>query len=281
MDPITIRTGRWTNWSEGSIYGDSITLDSTSSNILIAFLGIFVGNFVASWCWTIAAYCVYTIQNRSDRDGIRAQHQLVWRNVGDPLTAFLQNCSILFSRKGKYFWTRARKGSKAYHEKLAEDGGPREYNHAFSRSLGSISVPFAIWTVFIVAGIFSQYVASPGDDVLISWDPASQSCGVWGFRSNNATLQSVAYSLSDLKVLNDTASARNYARQCYSQDVSSVSSSSCGFYTQAKLPYTSQLLDGQCPFPSNAHDFTACAAPNNNASLVMYTDMLDSSIDFG
>lgn len=51
-------TGVWTNWSEGSIQGLTLTLSQTNSGVLSAFLAILV-SVTGGFFWSILSFTLH------------------------------------------------------------------------------------------------------------------------------------------------------------------------------------------------------------------------------
>jgi hypothetical protein len=92
-----------------------------------------------------------------------------------------------------------------------------------------------------------------------------------------------------MKNLNDTISSRQYARECYSKDVVSISPVSCSVYTVDSLRYNSMQLESQCPFGEKRSSDNLnlpfkngeCDTSYNTGSHLMATEILDSHKDLG
>lgn len=306
MPSPQIQTGLWTDWARGPIYGPSVTLTTTSSNVLIAIASLWVGDLVAGWVWACIAPMIYFFRNKhcrdtTKRDGIHVQHQLVWRNTGDPVGAALENFAIYrersrniarSKRKWETLWSKAFKPSSAAGQPASGSKIKQSSNVATNavfprihrRTCLAFLTPFVVFAGFFIAGVFVSYIANSHHDVLVASD--LHSCGLWNFstKSHPHSTPNEVQNAYVSKVLNDTLAARTYARSCYSEDVQGVNSVSCSFFTKRFLAYSKAQHIRACPFefyPGQSFEDGACDTAKNNATFVMYTDLLDSSIDFG
>lgn len=75
-----IYTGVWTNWSKGSIFGRTLTLQRRDGDLLIAFVALFV-TIVGTSFWRLACFALHSLfSSEASRDGIYHQRQAILRN---------------------------------------------------------------------------------------------------------------------------------------------------------------------------------------------------------
>jgi hypothetical protein len=296
MATTNVQTGRyWIDWSRGPVYGSSITLSAASSNALIAVAGLWVGNLVAGWVWSIVAVVAYRYRDWTNkRDGIHVQHQLVWRNAGFPLTAAVMNWKIYIQRSGrwkrlklKFGFGRQSPSRSAAAKQSSLPSTPStapQFDRLGRRSMLPVWLPLLIWAGFIVAGVFVSRFASPTKDVLAKGSLSA--CGIWDFQSskNDSLTADQVRGARAKKILEDTISGRAYARSCYVSSDESIQSSSCSRFAKQILPNHAARNYYNCPFRSSADEVWkggACDTENLKSSLVMSTEKLDTSLDLG
>ena len=268
-----VYTGLWRDWRYDFPLNHRITLSGFASNALIAVIGIWVGTFTTAWVWSVIAYIIHALRVHRPRDGIRAQHQIVWRNDADPLTAFKDNLWICGLN-----WSPASPFSPPAPGTSTSNGRFR------MRTSTAATLPLMIWAGFIVAAVFAPKVADPNGNVMLSAKPGN--CGILQYPESQETIDDAVPQYAT-KILNDTLSARAYAQTCYSRKFSSSRSAACNFYTVPTLPYKTVSVLGNCPFSLDSNQLFAngpyAAAPSeyHNSSYLMYTNLLDSSTHFG
>lgn len=75
-----VHLGIWTDWTRGSILGQTLTLSRNNANLLIAFTASFVV-FVGSRIWGIACLSLHRAYSTAEqRDALHHQRQVLLRN---------------------------------------------------------------------------------------------------------------------------------------------------------------------------------------------------------
>ena len=274
---IPVYVGFWTDWSQGSVWGSSLTVSYNTGNIILATTAVFI-TIVGGYVWSITTYAIHqclvrrnpipvATLNRLHPQGsvhlkqselIRLQEQLIFCNSEDPFAAVVE----IFGLR-RTWWSQGHRPIAKFH---------------------TIIYPFVIWAGFIIAGVLSSQIANQPEkssNVRVQ----SQNCGLWSF---NLTNQSAIYD-HEVKLLNDTLGGRIYARSCYADDWTANNPISCSIYTKRNLTYTKQALDLKCPFGPNqnssnfelAFDGGECDIIYNNGSHQMVSAILDSHDDLG
>ena len=274
MSSEDVHTGFWRDWRSNSVVNHRLTLSGTASNALVAVIGIWVGSFISAWFWSVLVDIFHAWRAPIAQDGVRAQHQIVWQNDRDPLTAFKDNLRILVVN-----WSPDPTSASS----LRNMGNRTSNTRIRVRTAIAALSPLAVWAAFLVAAILAPRVADPRGDVLLSVKPGR--CGIIRYLESSNDSQKV-YSVYAAKVLNDTLSARTYAQNCYAREFDSLRSSACNFYTVPSLPYDTRTV-GSCPFSPDSsqpfNDSPCAAAPSEyqNSSYHLFTHLLDSSTHLG
>jgi hypothetical protein len=236
-----VYTGPWVNYSHGTLVGATITLTTRDAAFLLALLAIVVTTAGHSF-WTI--FCYIAHQSRSSRgshDIIFYQEQAILKNSDSALSAAWKFFREIFA------WRKHVKSRK-------------------SRSLFFIAMAIIIAALFGVASIFSSQVTkAAGSEVLIN----DENCGTWSF--NLISTLADVYK-EDLKSLNETIAAANYASSCYSTN--NTDTPQCNTYITPAITWTTNQ-NVSCPFASG----TCLLSPT--AAYQMDTGPLDSHYVLG
>jgi hypothetical protein len=206
-----VYTGLWINHSRSTLLGATLTLSDRDAAFLLALLAIVVATAGQSF-WRILSYTIHQLRSRrGPNDAIFYQQQAVLKNSGSALDAAWK-----FSRVS-WAW---RKHSKWY-------------RFGRTHSLLFIVVGIVTAAVFATAAIFSSQVTkSAGTQVLIQ----SSDCGFWHF---NPTTNAGVWGW-DLKTLNDSIKAANYANTCYG--TGKTNTALCSTYNAAEVCLYSGVL---------------------------------------
>lgn len=243
-----IYTGRWTDWTYGSIMGDNWTLQSGNATYLISFIATF-DVWVGSAAWDLVAFVLHQLMTiKEPRNGAAHQTQVALRNSSTPLT-FIRNAIFIGWAWRKHSWSITL------------------------RTWALAIAPVVLAILFVAAGIASSQIASienvlleGGDCGLVNPDIASQLDTIQ-IRQSQAYQDGMRMSLSN-----------SYAQECYPNPLisqesrvnnSDISDLTCQGYATVALNYTTSIAD--CPLNQ------ACATP----ALSLDTGYLDSHLDFG
>lgn len=223
--PEDVYVGLWTNWSDGSpVLGATITLHSSTANLLTAFLAIYV-SLAASYFWDLIAYAIHYI--RQGVTGGKCHPILQQQQV--VLRAGLPAASTLFGLVKLSWANRSMKSS------LKNSASPLLLS--FICAIGSVT-----------AGIYSSKVVttSPQLEVLLS----SPNCYFPEFSDPWVDLRpSLAYTDHRAAIIQ---SAWDYSQRCYN-----VSNNyDCSLFVRSTIEWTTDWK-AECPF-----DDAMCLGPS-------------------
>ncbi|KAE9377655.1 hypothetical protein N431DRAFT_302583, partial [Stipitochalara longipes BDJ] len=236
-----IYSGPWVNHSHGDVLGATITLMTRDAAFLLALLAIIVTTAGHS-LWTIISYILHQTRSKPGQHDARFyQEQAILKNSGNALDAAWK-----FSRTS-FAWRKHAK-SKTY------------------RPLSFIVIAVVLATLFAVASIFSSQVTkAAGSEFLLN----SDDCGFWTFDINASAADEFKY---NVKSLNTTVEAANYASNCYG--TSNTNTAQCDTYIIPEITWTTNQ-NSSCPFASG----TCLLSPT--AAYEMDTGLLDSHDHLG
>ncbi|KAH7075062.1 hypothetical protein FB567DRAFT_183030 [Paraphoma chrysanthemicola] len=212
LDDKAVFLGLWTNWSQGSIAGLTLTTTIQNGGLLIAFLALFV-TFSGTCCWSITSFLIHQmLSRRYPQNAIYHQKQAILRNADTSATALWRLTRLL--------WAWRRRG--LIRKRLA----------------WPLTVSLIMSIAFAVAGVFSSRVAiTRGGEVLLVGDKCA---------SLNASLFTPeTLGMGQSYLANRIKSSANYASRCYTD---SGSAESCRTFVRSNLPFSS-TRNVECPFP--------------------------------
>ena len=256
LDPAAyIHEGFWTNWSKGSITGQTLTLCPTYATLLTNSLALFV-TLSGGQLWTILRFSLH--QYRASRKpavptASRLQEQVVLRNATTNFATLRLMSQVA--------WASRRSSGRPF---------------MFCFLIVSVALVHAIF--FMIAGAFSNNVANAGQEVL----SRSKFCGVFNDTyleiasaginpTNSETLQlSVEYFR---KLDHDIQLSHEYAEQCYASQPKYYMSSTCSTNKNATISFN-QTTSSSCPFQDRlCHE--------NSGTVTFDTGRIDSHRDLG
>jgi hypothetical protein len=253
MSSVPIYVGRWTDYSQGQVLGDTLTLNVRWGGYLIAALSTFIG-LVGAAFWVITSFVIHQLAvTDQDDDGVFFQQQVIYRNQGSATGVLLDLCFVCLN------W-RKKKGT-----------GQRVKNLTRRTILRSIP-PLFVFGAFTAAAVFVGDIGAPaylGNHVKVQ--PAN--CGFWAFDTD--TEIETGLSEEYRKSVNDSLAARQYSRSCYH---STSVSTNCDFYPVKSVPYQSSMIS--CPFSNDPTGHELCL-PTGNEALELDTGYLDTDEIFG
>lgn len=234
-----IYTGLWVNHSLGKVLGTTLTLTNKNGTILVAFLATLV-TAAGHSAWTIIRYIFHQLR-ASDKphDALFWQQQAALKNSSSAL-----GTALVFLRMS-WAWRR--------HER-------RKFWRSWTLLI--VVVAIIISAVFTAAAIFSSQVTQNAGTAFLVRSP---NCGLWQFSSD----QLVEW---QIKWLNDTHIAQNYARTCYQGGA--ADSRLCDKYKVPEIKWHTDT-EADCPF-----SVETCLS-NDSAPMSMDTGYLDSHEIFG
>ncbi|XXG93941.1 hypothetical protein Hte_000191 [Hypoxylon texense] len=237
--------GVWTNWSRGSIFGSTLTMQREHGNLLIAFTASFIG-FVAARFWKILCLGFHRFWSTpKPQHTLYHQRQIILRNSSAPEASLLSLARLLWA------WRRLPVQRLALVAFLA------------LAALASLSG-------FTVAGGFSSSISTAaGNEVLLN----GNNCGIVAPLVNlsEATVQDAEADIRRASVqVND---ALNYAQQCYGE-TNELGDADCNRFVVGNLTTATTNDRAGCPFQDSI-----CRATGSN--LELDTGYLDSNDDLG
>ncbi|KAI3321171.1 hypothetical protein HD806DRAFT_546613 [Xylariaceae sp. AK1471] len=239
----SVLTGVWTNWSQGGIFGATLTLDRSDGGLLIAFTAFFI-TLVASRFWRIACLLLHRFKSTPEpQDPIYHQQQAILRNSASADSGLW--------RLTQLYWAW------------------RSHGHA-KRSLRRIlpTIVFAIFCVgvFTVASGFSSQISTASSKGV---RVAGRNCGFLDTSSTNGSVDIVG-TWEAIKLTN----AANYAQQCYSSaDGLTLGVLDCSFFVTKNLNFTIDNT-AACPFKNDI-------CRSNNTNLLLDTGYITSDLHLG
>ncbi|KAK8137944.1 hypothetical protein PG984_001324 [Apiospora sp. TS-2023a] len=239
--PYPVYVGFWTNWSQGSMFGATLTLTQSNANLLIAFVAFLVTVSTAN-LWGIICFAAHHLYSTNNpRDTIHHQRQAILRNNAGPFGSFNMLVQLAWA------WRKSKKRS-------------------LRRLVPLLVCIVVLMSGFTTASIFAARIAT-GTEALIS----SPSCGVIGNDNRDRS------AIDNMQLLvpymtRGVSLAANYAQQCYSSN-GPPSPLDCGTYVKKRMPFT-VTTNATCPF-----DPSICT--RTDGSLLLDTGYMDSHEDFG
>ncbi|KKY13326.1 hypothetical protein UCDDS831_g09109 [Diplodia seriata] len=223
-DNYEILIGIWTNWTRGSVFGRTLTLQRRDGDLLIAFIALFV-TIVGTSLWRILCFGLHGFfSTEKTRDGVYHQRQAILRNSANGASGLIRFVQAM--------WAWRHKDSKPY-RRIA---------------------PLIIFTtlflcVFGVASGFSSRVSTGiGNEVLIQTPDLGVSTG------RNLTWAQIL-SIWAPAYLRSVLSYATYAQQCYTNDTNTAN---CNNFIKPRLEYLVQR-NASCPFGADM-----CKLSNGN-----------------
>lgn len=228
MDINDVYLGVWTNWSRGSVLGQTLTLSREHGNHVIALTAFFIA-FVATRFWRISCFLFHRwFSDPTSTDALHRQRQIILCNSSSPESALMSLALLV--------WSWRRRGTQ---------------RHLYGVSLLIMFVVICI-SSFVVAGSFSSRISTDvGNEVLLR----PNHCG---FIHNSQTAAGNTLMTSYLHQRISTA--MNYADQCYEKEPGS-SMVECKRFIVPKLPSSVHSTAG-CPFQESL-----CRSNNSNLLL--------------
>ncbi|KAH7119720.1 hypothetical protein B0J11DRAFT_508517 [Dendryphion nanum] len=245
--------GTWINWSQGKIYGSTLTLTERDGNFLVAFIALFVA-FAGGSLYRILCFFSHLLwSSNKQRDAIHHQRQAILRNSESGLTA---TWALI-----KMIWQWKRKGA-----------GYRPSR----RLIPVMGLIVTLTLLLLVAGVYSSEIsAMTGNEVLLR----GSNCGIMqtpkprNETSGGASVLLGSYGKYDTSRVQ---AIRNHAQDCYS----GVGSQNCKqLFTRPHLK-TSIRVDKftNCPFNND----TICVyGKERKENIFIDSGLLDSHSDFG
>lgn len=237
--------GTWTNWSRGSVFGYTLTVNRAEGNLLIAFIAFFVA-YVGTRLWRILCMASHSIgSSHRGREGYYHQRQAILRNASNPESGLSNLVQILWA------WRSTSKG-------------------VWFAILPALALAILCVVGFAVAsGFSSQISSSMGDEVLLK----GTNCAWVDSTSPTLLLPLGKFARVWRPYEAQTwVTSSNYAEECYNQ-TGSPGVMNCGTFVQNRLQFTVNNTAG-CPFSDRM-----CRTKKSN--IFIDSGLLDSNDDFG
>jgi hypothetical protein len=237
-----VRLGVWTNYSNGTILGATLTTTRGYGSLLTTFTGFAIA-FVGSRFWSIICLILHRCYSTPEpRDAIHHQRQVILRNSVSP------DAGLVFLVRLLWAWRKSGTKTKRY----------------------SRICPAILWAIFCIAALtaitaFSSQISSaPGDEVLLRGDL----CGIMTLPSSSIA----AMMLPETAVAKRINDAANYAQQCYSANNSGLLG--CDRFVTQTLPTVVWDNNTACPFEAGM-------CRSNTSNLRLDTGFIDSHEHLG
>ncbi|RDW62486.1 hypothetical protein BP5796_10788 [Coleophoma crateriformis] len=237
-----IYLGVWTNYSNGTVLGATLTTTREKGFLLASFTG-FVIAFVGSRFWNIICLILHRCYSTSEsRDTIHHQRQVILRNSSSPDSGLVSLISLLWA------WRKSGTKTKPY-----------------SRICPAILWAIGCIAMFTAATAFSSQISSSaGIEVLLN----GNKCGIMTLPQDNLSITTEPETIL-AKRINDAA---NYAKQCYSTNSSGLLG--CDKFVVQTLPTVIWDNNTACPFKDGI-------CKSNNSNLLLDTGFIDSHDHLG
>ncbi|KAH7363722.1 hypothetical protein BKA66DRAFT_514601 [Pyrenochaeta sp. MPI-SDFR-AT-0127] len=237
----SVYLGVWTNWSQGSVAGRTLTVTQQNGGLLIAFIALFV-TFTGTCFWMIMSFAIHQTQSQqTHQSAVYHQRQAILRNSDTSAAALWRLTRML--------WTWRKHAPNA----------------STRRTLLPLSTSIVTFCAFAVAGIFSSRVAtSRGGEVLLIGDKCAT--------LNASLFAHENWGLVQTYITSRVRASANYASTCYANN---SSAESCRTFIRNSLPLK-VTQNVTCPFPGKDR---ICRSPEG--ALRLDSGLLDSHYDLG
>ncbi|KAI0025906.1 hypothetical protein F4780DRAFT_789387 [Xylariomycetidae sp. FL0641] len=210
--PYPVQVGFWTNWSQGRVFGATLTLELSDATLLIAFVAFFI-TIVAGRIWQITCFTLHAVYSTPEpRDVLHHQRQAIIRNSAGTASSAYALLMLAWQ------WRSSRR--------------------SYLRVLPVLCCVVLLGVALTLTSGFSSRIAI-GSEVLLT----GSNCGALmppAAGSSWVTFKTV-YGPWEADLMSASA---NYATQCYSN---TSAASGCGLYVQSKISSTADL-NAPCPF---------------------------------
>ncbi|OJD29866.1 cytochrome p450 protein [Diplodia corticola] len=209
-----VYTGFWTDWTNGPVFGATITLSKREASVLIAFTALFV-SVVGTSFWRICCFALHQYHSKAvAQDALYHQRQAIFRNAANGSSGLWALLRI---------WWEWRKTA---------------VDRPSLRLLPAVGFAACCVSIFAVAGMLSSKTLRAANGVLVR----SPGCGILDV-DNNPNLEDA---LSDFYpwVAQAIGSWATYAQDCY---LNFSDLGSCNAFMQPRLPSRIER-NASCPF---------------------------------
>lgn len=218
MDTTTLSSypvylGVWTNWSQGRVFGSTLTLTRSDGALLIAFIAFFI-TLIGTHIWRILCLILHGFfSTNSSQDALHNQRQALLRNSATPLG------SIWLIMQMVHAWSR-----------LGYEGA-RPIRRLFPLLGATLLIAISLAAA---SGLSSRIAQS--NEVLLE----GSSCGNLDYRGNVSAYSQVGVPY----IFRQLSKAADYTLRCYE---SKSPSNECNTFLRPTLPMTI-IPNASCPF---------------------------------
>ncbi|KAJ9651306.1 hypothetical protein H2198_009400 [Neophaeococcomyces mojaviensis] len=257
---VSAYEGIWTDWTKGSVWGHTLTLNPTKATILTSSLAIFV-TLCGIQLWTIIRYILH-------QWGVSLQPQ--------PLTPHLSKQQLILRNASSALETARLMLELAW---TAKTSTGKRSSRAYIISLSA--TVFAV--LFLAAGAFSgQAISGASANGASAVLLRSDHCGLWNETYRNVVETRNLSSTEDFSLFNKHTAMRahdvrlslEYARICYMSETPTIDmANTCHTFKEPTVGWTAPRV-GSCPFASQI-------CHNLSDTIVLDTGDIDSHEDLG
>ncbi|KAF4540320.1 Cytochrome p450 protein [Lasiodiplodia theobromae] len=209
-----VYTGFWTDWTNGPIFGATVTLNKRDGSLLIAFIALFV-SLVGTCFWRICCFALHQFYSTHvAQDALYHQRQAIFRNAANGSSGLWRLLNV---------WWEWRKTS---------------VDRPSQRLLPAAGFAICCIFAFATAGTFSSKISTAANGVLVR----SSECGILDSDNNQNLEDAVLYYYPWSAQIISSWSI--YAQDCY-LNVSDLGS--CNAFIQPQLPSKIDR-NASCPF---------------------------------
>ncbi|KAF2648033.1 hypothetical protein K491DRAFT_613575 [Lophiostoma macrostomum CBS 122681] len=204
LDARFVKQGYWLDLAKGSVLGKTITTDTSTGNVVIAFLAVLT-TLGTTHFWNLATFTIHQVRaDTKSADGLFRQQQALLRTLPAP--------SALFSDWAKLWWVWRKRT-----------------DHAFHRSLFMMILGLLFTAATITVGIFSSYIVdSSSIHILVQ----GTSCSPLNMLDDSAFYDYFETALQK---------ASTYARDCYTN--STIPPDRCRIFVKPRLDIHLDRID--------------------------------------
>lgn len=228
-----VHTGLWTDWTNGPVFGATITLNKRDGSLLIAFIALFV-SVVGTSFWRICCFALHRLYSTNvAQDALYHQRQAIFRNAANGTSGLWGFLNIWWE------WRKTAVDRPSY------------------RLLPAAGIALCCVCAFATAGTFSSKISTSANGVLVR----SPDCGILDSDNNQNANASYRYYLPwAAQTLNSWGS---YALNCH-LNVSDLGS--CDSFIQPQLPVKIDR-NASCPFKDGI-----CKSEYGNIAFETFVD---------
>ncbi|KAF2709058.1 hypothetical protein K504DRAFT_408484 [Pleomassaria siparia CBS 279.74] len=102
FDNVYVKRGLWTNWSQGTVMGKTITTDSRTGTVVVSILAI-LSSLALTHLWHLVAFTIHQFRahGRSSADGLYWQQQAILRTQAAPSSLIAENVHLWWNWRNR------------------------------------------------------------------------------------------------------------------------------------------------------------------------------------